>query len=135
MRRGGFAGAIFAFLYVLLLCGCNNARMAEVSGTITLDDVPIKTGAITFTPVDGQSTTQGSQISDGQYSANVPVTVMKVSISSPKVVGTKKLYPRPDSPEMPLTEEALPAKYNERSELQLDVQPGRNKKDFHLSSK
>ncbi len=60
---------------------------------------------------------------------------MKVEITSPKVVGTKKIYDTPDSPVMPVTEEGLPARYNTATELKLTVQPGENKKDWQLESK
>jgi hypothetical protein len=60
---------------------------------------------------------------------------MKVSISSPKLVRMKKLYNTPDSPEMPWNEEALPKRYNEQTELELDVTPGSNKKDWDLQGK
>jgi hypothetical protein len=52
----------------------------------------------------------------------------------PKVVGTKKIYDTPDSPVMPITVEALPARYNEETELKIDVKPGTNTQDFHLKS-
>src|SRR5262245_41250936 len=35
---------------------------------------------------------------------------------------------------LPLTKEALPARYNERTKLQLEVKPGTNEKDFELTS-
>jgi hypothetical protein len=59
---------------------------------------------------------------------------MKVSISAPKVVGKKKIYPTADSPEMPVTREALPARYNEQTELTLDVTAGTISKDWELTS-
>ena len=40
-----------------------------------------------------------------------------------RVVGTKKIYDTDDSPLMPITEEALPARYNEQTELRLDMLP------------
>jgi hypothetical protein len=60
---------------------------------------------------------------------------MKVSLSATKVVGKKKIYPTPESPEMDITVESLPARYNENTELTLDVKPGKNEKDFPLTSK
>jgi hypothetical protein len=32
-------------------------------------------------------------------------------------------------------DESLPAKYNDASELTLDVQPGENEQDYHLTTK
>jgi hypothetical protein len=58
-----------------------------------------------------------------------------LSISAPKVVGKKKVYPTPDSPEMPITAEALPERYNEKTQLTLDVKAGTNTKDWDLEKK
>jgi hypothetical protein len=118
---------------LLILAGCGG--MAEVSGTVSLDGHPVEEGAIHFSPVDGQTPTAGALIKNGQYRAQVPVGLMKVSLTAPKVVGKKKIYPTKDSPEMPVTKEALPEKYNLKSELQFEVKPGSNQKDFELHSK
>jgi hypothetical protein len=124
------------FVAVLALAGCGDAgSMAEVKGKVTFDNKPVESGAIAFYPVDGKAPTAGGAIKDGQYDVKVPVGLAKVTISAPKVVGKKKLYNTPNSPEGLITAEALPAKYNEQSELQFEVKPGRNEKDFELRSK
>lgn len=129
--RQAASGVVLVAL--LALVGCGGEPM--VSGTVTVDGKPLPEGSITFIPVDGKAPTAGSSIKDGQYSVKAPVGPMKVSISAPKVVGKKKLYPTPDSPTMPITVQALPAKYNDKTELQLDVKPGVNQKNFDLQSK
>jgi hypothetical protein len=127
------AGAVLAAVLVLAGCGSNND--GQVSGTVKLDDTPIETGSITFVPVDGKTTTAGGPIKAGRYSVKVPVGKMKVSISMPRVVGKKKIYNTPDSPEMPVTKEGVPEQYNEKTELTFDVQPGGNEKNWDLKSK
>jgi len=119
----------------LLAVGCDGSKFAEVSGTVTVDGTAVETGSITFLPADGQSPTAGGEIKDGKYSVKVPVGQMKVSISVPKVIGKKKIYPTPESPEMPVTKEALPERYNEKTELTLEVKSGPNNKDWELSAK
>jgi hypothetical protein len=131
--RACCGGALLVILFVL--AGCGGASEGQVSGTVKVDGEPLKTGAITFIPVDGKTQTAGGNIDNGRYSVKVPVSVMKVAINAPKIVGYKKLYPTPDSETRPLTKEALPAKYNEQTELQLDVKPGPNAKDWDLKSK
>ena len=49
---------------------------------------------------------------------------------STKVVGKKKMYNTPDSPEMPVTAELLPAKYNDKSDRTFDVKRGSNEKNW-----
>jgi hypothetical protein len=132
VRFGG--GCLFA-LTLFALAGCTDRSMSEVRGTITVDGKAIEKGTIAFFPKDRKSQTTGGDIKDGAYSVQVPVGVMEVQISMPKVVGHKKLYDRPDSPSYPLTAEALPEKYNKKSVLQLDVAPGGVTKDWDLSSK
>ena len=132
IERRLWAGAALAALLALAGCG---AREGQVGGTVKVDGKLLEKGSILFVPIDGKSSTSGGEISNGRYSVKVPVGPMKVSISAPKVVGKKKIYPTPDSPEMPITQEALPGRYNEQTELKLDVQPGKNEKDFDLQSK
>jgi hypothetical protein len=121
---------------LLLLAGCGGgADTGEVSGAVQLDGKPVEAGAITFSPVDGKSPTSGCEIKGGRYTARVPIGRMKVAINVPKVVGKKKVYNTPDSPEMPVTAEALPPRYNQKTELELDVKSGSNPKDWDLHAK
>jgi hypothetical protein len=129
--RIGITAGLLALLPTLV--GCGEANTALVSGTVTVDGKPIRQGAITFTPVDGEGWTAGSPIKDGAYSARVPATVLKVVISMPKVVGTKKIYDTPDSPEMPITKEALPERFNTKTELQIEPTAGTMHQDFELT--
>jgi hypothetical protein len=120
---------------VLAIAGCAEPTTGEVTGTITVDGAPAKEGSIAFFPLDRKSSTAGAAIADGKYTATVPLGQAKVEIRVPKVVGQKKLYDTPDSPIKPLMAETLPAKYNDASELTLDVKPGENQQDYDLSTK
>src|SRR5207245_7654867 len=120
-------GALVGVLFVLTGCGGE----PTVKGEVNVDGKRLPEGSITFSPVDGKTSTAGGKIFDGRYGPiNVPVGSMKVSISAPKIKGYKKLYNRPDSPERPVFAEALPEKYNEKTELRMDVKSGPNEKDF-----
>jgi hypothetical protein len=130
-KHAAWGGVLLVLL--LALVGCGGEQM--VTGTVNVDGKPLPEGSITFTPVDGKTSTAGGFIKNGGYSVKVPVGVMRVSINAPKVVGKKKLYNTPDSPLRDVTAEALPAKYNEKSELKLDVKSGNTQKDFELQSK
>jgi len=130
--RRVFVGLV---LGALMAAGCDGSKLADVSGTVTFDGTPVEEGTITFIPADGQGQTAGGPIKDGKYSAQVPVGTMKVSISYPKAVGKKKLYNTPNSPEGTIWKEGLPARYNEQTELVLEVKSGRNTKDWELTAK
>jgi hypothetical protein len=117
---------------LLTVVGCAEPNTTLLTGTVTVDGAPIQKGAITFTPADGEGFTAGSPIKNGEYSARVPATTLNVTVSMPRVVGMKKIYDTPNSPERPLYEEGLPARYNSKSELQIEVEAGAVRKDFEL---
>jgi hypothetical protein len=120
---------------LLAVPGCEEPTRGIVTGMVTIDGAPAKSGSIAFFPADGKSSTTGAEIAEGQYRAEVPFGSQKVEIRVPKKVGEKKLYDTPDSPIKPLLAESLPAKYNDATELSLDVKPGENQKDFQLTTK
>jgi hypothetical protein len=120
---------------VLFAAGCDEPTTGTVTGMITVDGAPAKNGSIAFFPVDGKASTAGAEIVDGHYTAEVAFGQSKVEIRVPKVVGERKLYDAPNSPMKSVLAESLPAKYNDASELTLDVKPGENQKDYSLMTK
>jgi hypothetical protein len=129
------ARPIAALFALFTIVGCADPTVGTVSGTITVDGAPAKSGSIAFFPVDGKSSTSGAEIVDGQYTATVAPGTARVEIHVPKVIGQRKAYDTPDSPMMEIVGESLPAKYNEASELTLDVRPGENRQDYNLTAK
>jgi hypothetical protein len=118
-----------------LTLGCSaDAKHGTVSGTVTLDGQPLKSGTIRFDSADGQAAAADASIIDGKFTAKAPPGGKRVSITSPKVVGKKKMYDTPDSPVYDVTEELLPAQYNSASKLTLDVKPGNQTQDYELKS-
>jgi hypothetical protein len=131
-------GRIVLFIMALigLIAGCSNNQASDVTGTVTVDGEPVEKGSISFIPADGKSNTAGGDIVNGKYVAtNVPVGSMKVQIRVPKVTGKKKLYETADSAYRDTFSESLPKKFNDQTELRLDVQPGKNEKNWELSTK
>jgi hypothetical protein len=124
------SGLVLAFC---LGCGPSDG-LVSITGTVRVDGQAVDKGAITFVPLDGKSPTAGAPISSGSYSARVPAGKMKVQISVPKVTGKRKAYDTPDSPEVPIMGEGLPARYNSATELQCDVSKP-EAIDFDLSTK
>ncbi len=123
-------------LALLLEVGCSvDATTAEVSGTVSVDGVPAESGSIGFFPVDGKSPTAGAVIEAGRYTAQVPFGKSKVEIRIPKVVGEKKLYDTPDSPVQPIMTESLPPRYNDESELVVEVELGMDEQNFECETK
>ncbi len=133
------AAAAVGLAGILGLAGCSSGpATADVTGSASVDSVPIEDGHISFFPADGQGATAGGLIKSGKYEAKgVAIGKMKVIVSSSKVVGKKKVYDTPDSPEMPVTKEVLPDKFSNPglTELTFDVKSGKNEKNWDLPSK
>jgi hypothetical protein len=124
-----FLGAVFS------LAGCRNDSMAELTGTIKVNGQPLEKGSIAFAPVSGKGQTAGGEVTNGNYSVRVGIGVMKVEIRYPIIAGKKKDYDAPGGKYYNLYDESLPPKYNNESELTVDVKSGKNQKDFDLSRK
>jgi hypothetical protein len=124
------AVVVLSAAVLLAVVGCSPA--ADVSGSVSYDGTPVADGSITFVPADGQTPTAGGTVKDGKYACRVPVGAMKVSITSAKEVGRKKLYQTKDSPDMPVMKEVLPEKYNMKTQLTYEVTAGTQVKDFTL---
>ena len=132
--------SIFGFLNSIAIIGClvgcgPESNVAKISGTVSVDGKPTAKGAISFVPISGKGPTAGTEIKDGKYTSEAAIGECKVEIRIPKVVGKKKLYDTPDSPEQEIMEEVLPVKYNEATELKVEIKKGENTKDFDLMLK
>ena len=133
-------------LAALLLCsfGCgrsNGLDRAAVAGKVTLDDTPLAAGSITFCPTgDTKGPAAGGTIEDGQYSIAVakgPVVGRnRVEIHATRKTGRKVQAPMSDRGV--LTDEiveAVPARYNSQSTLEMNVKAGDNALDFTLTTR
>jgi hypothetical protein len=134
MGRVRFGAAVAFLAAATLVVGCGDAeKLGNVSGSVSYDGKPVETGSITFTAVDGKAPTAGAEIKDGKYAATkVPAGAAKVSISASRVIGKKKAYNDAGSPEVPITESYIPAKYNAATDLKYEVRTGAQTKDFDL---
>jgi len=127
---------IIAAFFLLLCCaligislGCSpDAKNGTVAGGVTIDGQPLKSGTIRFDAVDGGTVAADASIADGKFTATMPPGEKRVSITSPKVVGKKKMYDTADSPVIDITEESLPRRYNAQSELKLSVKLGKSRR-------
>jgi len=131
------SAALLCFGMLSWNAGCApSGEQGTVTGTVTLDGTPLADGAVRFVPVAGDAPTSGANIEEGTFTAEVPFGEMRVEFTAAKIVGTREMYEgAPDSPVVNVVEELLPAKYNVRSELMLDVKQGSQEASFSLESK
>jgi len=136
-RRAGLALA----LALLAGCGADGDR-GSVSGTIALDGKPLESGSINFAPAEGtQSPSAGAAIEGGKY--EIPrdkgpmAGAFTVTIRAPRKTGKKVPAGSPFPPGTMVDEtvEAVPAKFNVKSELRREVKAGSNTLNFELTSR
>lgn len=135
---------------ILNLSGCGSAsdrpELGLVTGRITLDGAPLSNIAVVFSPDNGRPA-RGKTDSDGHYEltyiGNTPgckVGHNRVEIA-PNEEGEEDAEDADDTENVgaakPLKsgKPTIPARYNIKSELEADVQPGENTFDFQLDGK
>jgi hypothetical protein len=131
----GASSLRFAVLLLLLLAGCGKSRDALVSGSVTLDGEPLKTGTVTFHPLEGGPAAYGQIGSDGSFSLK---TGRQRGIDPGDYVATVVAATPPSEQnglEMP-GELLTPERYGQvkQTDLRFTVRPGNNRFDLPLKS-
>lgn len=116
---------VITFLTIL---GCSRSHqppLGLVSGTVTLDGVPLPNAIVRFTPTGPGRTSEGITDADGHYElrylrairgANIDQHIVRITTASEENGGR----------------ELLPPHYHARSELEARVVNGTNRLDFAL---
>ena len=134
------AALCLALLTCGLVAGCDGKR-ARVQGTVTFNNQPVDGGRIFFLP-DGEPAGRPAvhaTLSQGKYS--LPATAgpefgrHRVEIVWHRKPG--KQLPKPDYPGLNTDdmEQVIPAIYNSKTTLSVEVQPGTNTFDFALKQR
>ncbi len=123
-----------ALFCLLPLVGCGGAG-ATVSGKVTLDGSPLDDATITFVPIaGGQRQAAWAAVKSGEYAIHpkdgLGTGQFRVEIRALRPTGEKSA-----DPELIPAKEAVPAKYNSKSDLTVEIKPGKNAADFELKSK
>jgi hypothetical protein len=124
-----------ALLTATLVAGGCGSSVSTVSGSVTVDGKPLEKGTISYVPADSNGSPVTAEVAGGKYEVLVSAGKKFVQISAPVVVGKRKQYEGPDAPYDEFTDESLPEKYNSKTTLTFDVQPGKNSKDWAVESK
>ncbi len=125
------------FLWLIPLLGCGSGAAAGVSGKVTLDGSPLDDATITFVPVSGgQRQAAWATVKDGQYTIaakdGLGTGQFHVEIRALRVTAEKTTQ---NDPTLIPAKEIVPSKYNSKSELIVEIKPGKNTADFDLKSK
>lgn len=120
---------------LLAALGCSNEPRREVvRGKVTFKGQPVNEGMIRFL-IDNRASAQG-KINKGEYRIDehggVPVGSGKVEIEAFEDT-SKVVYASIDGKKVHEARQILPAKYNEKSELKVEITAGgANEKNFDL---
>jgi hypothetical protein len=131
---GRHTATLATFLSLTCLPGCGGNAQVEVEGSVTYDGQPIKAGTIAFMATDEKARNAGGTILDGKY--RIPAErgprpgSFRIEIRWAKPTGKK--YTSEIGAVLESTEEGLPAKYHDKSQLTAEVKPGKNTLDFNL---
>lgn len=128
-----------AWLAISLVgCGSNTTgpKRSVTSGTVSFDGKPVATGQIRFLPLDGPPSqapvTKGVYLVD--YKGGVPVGQVRVEIDSYEPTGRDIPIGAGGKTEKEVLQ-TLPAKFNSKSELKVEIKPGqKNMHNFDLKS-
>jgi hypothetical protein len=126
-----------------LVVGCGGSTPSDrhpISGSVTLDGVPLPAGSISFQPLTPTGTRTGAAISGGVYSIDaahgLPSGKYRVAISSaaPQATSSQGIASPGGTRAVPV--ELIPPEYNVKSDKTIEVgASGPFVYDFHILSK
>ena len=127
---------------LLVICGCGGAPsdmpdLGTVSGTITLDGEPLADANVYFRPLDGGRTSRARTDEQGRYELQYNATKEGAKVGGHRVRITthEEALEEDDGSRTGGRKEKVPKRYNEESELEVEVAAGSNTHDFTLTSK
>jgi hypothetical protein len=129
MLHKAFRTAALALALFAASCSSENT-LVTIGGSVTLDGAPLPDGDILFTPANPQFGSEGAKIKDGIYQATIRPGQSKVQIRASRPVPGKK-GPMGEQ----LIEDYIPARYNDQSNLSIEVSTSQRQHDFQLQSK
>jgi hypothetical protein len=132
------AQACLCAMSLLPIAGCGRGTEASVTGNVTLDGSPLDDATISFVPLAQEQRKAGwTTIREGKYaipaSSGLGTGQFRVEIRALRSTGEKNGQTDPTLP-VP-AREAVPGRYNSKSELVANIKPGENRSDFELKSK
>lgn len=139
MRRTTFYSLII-FTLATVAMGCSGSvdgpKLYSVTGTVTLDGQPIPDASILFKDPTGKNKSYFASVKDGSYSTEMEAGKRQVIITASRKSKDKMVDNAEGTGKEPAMEQYLPAIYNEKTTLEIDVvSGGENQFPFDLKSK
>lgn len=117
--------------FVLILClACNGSGLMEVSGDVKFNGSPVEDGRIQFRALDGDKKAYSSTIKNGAYSIECKPGKMSVEITASRIIPGK--FDNSNGEKSPVGEMYIPAKYNSKTELVVEVSVSNANHSFDL---
>lgn len=133
----GFARRLLLASAAALLAGCgggSSLKLVPVSGTVKLDNQPLKDGMIVFTR-EGEAPREIA-IADGKFRGEAYAGQNHIQFAAYRPLGKPKASAGPGADEGVSMENTLPARYNQESKEFKEVTAGGpNEFHFELTSK
>jgi hypothetical protein len=130
---------LFGLTPLWLAAGCGEANplgRRAIYGAVSLQGKPLESGWVRFEPEDASGVNSAGQIEAGKYrideAQGLPPGTYRVAISSPDESQVTRVEAAPGD-ERSLATERVPAKYNAKSTLKLDVPKGRGRYEANFA--
>lgn len=107
--------------------------MTHVSGTVTLDGIPLGDGRIRFRRVDGEQKGYAGTIKAGAYQLRCEPGEAKIEIVAYRTVPGK--FTTANGPKEPVIEMYIPEKYNSKTTLTKTISGSSNSIPVELTTK
>jgi hypothetical protein len=139
ISRGAWLALLPAIFGPVFVGGCGHSGRQAIEGNVTLQGVPLDKGFIAFRPLPGtNSPGAGGNVAAGKFSIAGEKGLMpgKFRVEITAIRKTDKKVQDPILGLVPLEEQYIPAKYNDSSQLEIDVPAGGGTitKDFALTN-
>lgn len=138
---------LIAGLVLVTVGGCAGRpyKAAQVTGRVTLDGKPLSKAHVTFVPMESKEnkapgpTAYGATDADGRYTLAIDPQTPGAVVGRCRVYISTLLMDQPDDDrdagrKVKAMRDRVPLKYNQKTELVVDVPSGGFEKNFELTS-
>ncbi len=132
-RLRSLMAAAVCVMATLLGCSAKSSgpQMYPVEGQVTFDGAPVTRGTILFRRLGGDERGYSGEITDGSYRVMAEAGPMRVVITASRQVPGKFSEVNPGEKD-PVYEMYIPAAYNTKSTLEVELSAGANAQSFDL---